>query len=95
MSTTEYTLERGERHIDCTIEYEYRPGTPVSFDYAGDPSEVDLISIRDANGNFITLEDNEVDAIEQHCITAGEAEIEASKAEAAIDRWESRHNPDY
>jgi len=98
MSFTAYDEEGDE--VPVTIEYTYyggckgatENGIPIEPD---DPEEVEIVSVKDENGDDFELSDEETERFYEEAFEDARESIEDAKAEAAISRWEDERDGYY
>lgn len=75
MNSLDYTLSRDDSddEIPVTVEYDYIPEERGSRDEAGRqmepdyPEDVELVSVKDKNGNELTLSKTELESVIEAC----------------------------
>ena len=84
-----YTWETDEADYEIVIAFKVIPGTPMTFDYPGDPAEVDYLSfackatpeMAEVFAAEIDMDDNLRDEVEQACLEHAEAMWELSQCD--------------
>jgi len=70
----EYTLDRNEKDLEVTVEFDYQPPCRGSRDSMGvplepdDEEEIEITAVTDEHGNDIDLTSDEESDIEEKCL---------------------------
>lgn len=78
------TFLRDDREV--IVDFTYTPECPATWEDPGNGAEVEIDSIRLADGTEVVVSDEEAGEIEERCLESIPEDIERERDDAAADR---------